>query len=98
MGEDVVLQARDLRGRFETELLTQGSSQPLACAERGGLSAAAIQAQHLLRPQPLPQRVVVDQPLQLRDQFAVVPEREVGLDPSFDGQHPQLVEAQRFGP
>ena len=52
----------------------------------------------MLRAEPLAQRVLGDQRLELADHVAVMPEREVGLDPPFERGEAELLEARALVP
>jgi hypothetical protein len=48
-------------------------------------------------PQPLPQRLVADQPLQLGHQLTMPAQPQVGLDAVLQGSQPQLGQAVALG-
>ena len=58
------------RARIEPELLRQPPSQVLVGLERLGLATGAIQRSHQLTPQPLSQRVLAHERLELRDELS----------------------------
>jgi len=58
-----------------------------------GLPVRPVQRQHQLAPQPLPERVLGQQPLQLPDQRGMPCQRQIGLDPVL-----QRGQAQRLPP
>ena len=60
--------------------------------ERLGLAARAVEREHLLAAQPLAQRVLGDERLELGDERRVPPERELGVDPLLERREPQLLE------
>ena len=62
--------------------------------QRLGLAVGAVEGEHELAPEPLPQRMPSDERLQLADQLSVAAEREVGLDPLFERRQLQLVQAR----
>ena len=75
--------------RVDAQLLSQELPGPLVGLQRLGLAPRAIQTQQQLPVQPLLQRVLSDQRLQLGDQLGVAAEGQVGLDPDLqDGQVP----------
>jgi hypothetical protein len=51
--------------RFDTDLVVEQSSDPLIGVQRIGLSAAPVQGEHEQFPQPLAQRMFVDQARQI---------------------------------
>jgi hypothetical protein len=60
------------------------------------LTPAAIERKHVLRPEPLAQRVLGDQPFELRDDVRMPSARELGVDPLLERREPGLVEARRL--
>ena len=52
----------------------------------------------MLRAELLAERVLGDQRLELADHVAVMPEREVGLDPPFECGEAELLEARALVP
>ena len=65
--------------------------------ERVALPAAAIQRQHELAVQPLPQGMVGGQLLQFGSEGVVAVQGQVGVDPGLEGGQPQFLQAGRFG-
>ena len=90
LGEDGRVQPAQLRPRVDAELLDQDRPGPLVGQQRIGLPARAVQRQHQLGPQPLPQRMVADQPLQLGHQLPMPTHPQVGLEAILQGDQPQL--------
>ena len=62
--------------------------------QRLGLAVGAVEGEHELAAEALPQRVAGDERLQLADELGVAAEREVGLDPLFERRQLQLVQAR----
>src|SRR5581483_546739 len=56
--EDRLLQPAKLRARLETELVVEHAPRLLERVERVRLTAAAVERQHQLAPQPLPEGIV----------------------------------------
>ena len=56
------------------------------------LPTIAVESQHQLAAYPLPQRVGGDERLELGNQLCVAPQREIRIDPIFDGNEPELLE------
>ena len=92
--EDPALELLQLGAGLEPQLLTQRRACCAVDLERVGLTARAVEGQHQLRPEPLPQRVPSDQLLQLRD--GCLAELEVGLEPVAPRLQPQLLEPLRL--
>ena len=90
LGEDRRLQPAQLRPRVDAQLLDQDRPGPLIGQQRVGLPTGAVQGQHELGPQPLPQRLLPDQPLQLGHQLPMPPQPQVRLDPILQRDQPQL--------
>ncbi|HKH04261.1 MAG TPA: hypothetical protein VKA65_03790 [Acidimicrobiales bacterium] len=92
LAEDRHLQRLQLGPGVDAQLLGEGGP---GLAERGegvGLAAGPVQGQHQLAPQPLAQRLLLDQRRQLAGQLAVAPEGEVGLDAVLEGRPAQLLQ------
>jgi len=64
-----------LFARLEAELLGQQPAGALKGVERVGLSAAATEREHQLAPEALLERMLADEPLELRDEFAAITQR-----------------------
>ena len=62
------------------------------------MPARAVEREHVLRAEPFAKRVLGDQRLELADDVAVMPEREVGLDPPFECGEAELLEARALVP
>ena len=60
--------------------------------ERLGLAAAAVQREHALGVQPLAQRVLGQQRVDLADELVMAPGGEVRVDRELRGGEPQLLE------
>ena len=57
-----------------------------------GLPVAPVEGEHQLPAEPLAALVLGDQRLELGDEIAMAPEREVGLDPVLERRQPQLLQ------
>ena len=62
--------------------------------ERFRLAAGPVLREHELRQEALAQAMLGDERLELRDEPCVLTEREVGVDPPFDRQEAQILEAR----
>ena len=82
--QDRSLERLERRGRVDAELLDQGAPRLLVGLERLGLPARPVQREHQLTAQPLAQRVLRDETLELAHELRVAAEREVGLDPLLE--------------
>src|SRR6516162_4725981 len=97
LAEDRLLQLLQLRSWVEAELLLQGTTEAPIRRERVGLAAAAVERQHELAVKPLAQRAVGDERLQLRHEFEVATESQVGLHSLFECDQPQLLQPRDVG-
>ena len=61
-------------------------------AERVGLATRAVQSQHLLRAETLPQRMLRDQGVDLRRDQIVQSEGKLGLEPQLQGARLELLQ------
>lgn len=91
------LQLMQLRTGFEAKLINQAPTGRLEGAERVSLAPGAIQSEHHARDQPLPQRVLLDEPLELGHQLGAVAERELRLEPRLKRAQPELLKSPRVG-
>ena len=72
----------------DAEFAGEQVADPPVGGQRLRLSAAPVQRQHELAVQPLPQRMVGDQPLQFSGQRVVPAKRQVSFDPALPGGEP----------
>ncbi len=91
--QDPLVESLELGRGIDAELVGQGLAGPLERGERVGLSSRAVQRQHEQRPQPLAERELARERLELADDLDVPARREVGRDPLLERLEPQLVEA-----
>jgi hypothetical protein len=91
LAQDPCFQLAQARIRHEPELVEELS--PFAVAlERLRLPAASVERQHQLAAQPLAQRVLRKERLELRNEHAVSTECEIGVETLFERVEPQLLE------
>ena len=83
--------------RLDAELLDQPAAGVLVGLERLGLAVGAVEREHQLRAQVLPERVLLDQGLERRDHLGVAAERELRLDLELLGAGAQVRQARGFG-
>ena len=98
MGEHRGVSALQGLAGVDAELAGQQVAGPAVGGQRVGLPAAPVQRQHQLAVQPLPQRMVPDQPVQLGGQRVMPAQRQVSVDPRLKRGQPQLLQAGRLGP
>ena len=84
-----------LRARVDAEFIGQPDAQLLVGAQRIRLASARTQGAHQLAGEPLVQRMLRGERLQLGNQCGRVGELEIGLDAVEDGDQPQVVQARR---
>ena len=80
LDEDAPLQVLERSPRLDAQLVGEGPAAGGVALERLGLAAAAVQREHELAAEPLAQRMLVDERLELADELGALPEPEVGLD------------------
>ena len=90
--EDLALEALQLGARLDPELLDEDAARVLVGGERLRLPARAIESEHQLPPEALAKRVPGDEDLELADQIAGLPAREVEVDPRLEGHEAKLFE------
>jgi hypothetical protein len=93
LDQDRLLEALQSLARIEAELVAQRRARFLHHDERVRLATGPVQGEHQQLAQPLAQRVLADQHLQLGDRLAVSTDRKVGLQTMLE-RH----KAQRFQP
>ena len=97
VAQDRRLQLAKGRRRLQAELLQQQLPDLAVGLEGLGLAAAAVQGEHELAAEPLAQRMLADQALQLADELAAGAKSQVGLDPFLQADQAQLVEPGDLG-
>ena len=90
--EDRPLELLQLDARLEPELVVEQRPRPPVHLEALRLPAAPVEREHQLRPEPLAERVLGGERLELGDEREVAAERELGVDALLDGGEPQLLE------
>ena len=88
MGENGGVQPPQRLPGVDAELGGEQVADPPVGGQRVGLPAAAVQRQHELTVQPLPQRMFGDQLLQFGGDRVVPAKRQVSLDPALPGGEP----------
>ena len=97
MHEDRLLQAPELGPRTQAELGVERAHRIAVGVQRLSLASGAIQAQHQLGTQALPQRLPRHKRLELADELYPATKREVGLYAVLDRGGPHLLETGDFG-
>ena len=81
-----------LQARLQPELLHEQRATDAVGVERSSLSAATVEREHLLLPQPLAQRVLGHQRLEFGGEGPVTTQCELGVDPVLDRRETQFLE------
>ena len=84
LAEDRELELAQAWPRLDPELVDEPCPRGLEGGERLRLAARPVEREHQLAAQPLAQRVLRDERLELGDELGVPTEREVGLDPPLE--------------
>ena len=95
--EDPGLQVAQLGPGVEPQLVGEHRADASQRVEGVGLATGADQRQHPQRPQPLAQRVLPGQGLELGRRGGVVTERQPSRGPVLQGDDPQLLEVRPLG-
>ena len=82
------MQLLEVGAGVDPELVDKQPTTFLVGGERVGLATRAIERKQQLAAQPLPQRVLTGQSLELRYERSVAAAREVSLDPLLDAREP----------
>ena len=86
------LQLSQLWSRVDAELVGQDSPGPLVRLQRVTLPAGPVQGQDQLAPQPLTQRMLTHQVLELAGQLAMATEHQLGVDPVLGRGQPRFLQ------
>ena len=95
--EDALLEVTELTARLDPELLHERAASVGVGVERLRLPSRPVERQHQLRAKALPQRVPLDQLLELADHGAVLTGRERVVDGELARPQPELLEAADLG-
>ena len=95
--EDRLLQPPELGPRLEPELVGENAPRLLERLQCIRLPAAAVERQHQLPPQPLPERVVRERRTERRGQLPLLAERETDLELLLERVDAQRLEPPRLG-
>ena len=91
--QDGALESLELRPGLEPELPGEQAPAVTVGLERLALSTAAVEGQHRLPAQALPQRVRGDEGVELPADLAVTAEAEQRLEPVLRRREPHVIEA-----
>ena len=93
MGENRLFQFPQGGAGVDAELLDQHPPGVLVAGERLCLSPGAVERHHLLGPEPLPERVLGDEGVELAHRFGVPAQRELGVVQILDRAQAGVLEA-----
>ena len=82
---------------LDAELLDERRASGAVRSERIGLPPRPVEREHQLPVEPLPERLLIDQRLELRDEVAMASEEEIGVDALFERSLAQLLEPADLG-
>ena len=85
VSQDRTLERRQRRSRVEPQLVGERAAGVLVCGQSIGLPTAAIQRQHQLLAEALPEGVASDERPEVRHRPLVPTKRELGVDPRLMG-------------
>jgi hypothetical protein len=95
--QDAALEAPQTLARFEAQVIDKKPSKALVCLERFDLSARAVKGEHQLRAHTFPERVCLDELLELGDQLTVSAGSELRVDAILEGCEAELGEPRDLG-
>jgi hypothetical protein len=95
--ENPALELPQRQRRLDPERLHERAPRIAVRLQRICLPPRAVQREHQLGTQPLPQRVLADEQLELADQLGAPAEREIALDPLLQRLQPKPVEPLDLG-
>src|SRR5262249_46361908 len=90
------------RARLDAELIDERAARLVVALERVRLTAGAVEREHQLAPQPLPERELIDERLEFADEVAGAAQLAACVDAVLDGvgaellQPPDLVLRERL--
>ncbi len=81
---------------IDAEFLGEDAARLPVRIERFRMAAGAVEGLHEQQPQVFPQRIVGQQPAQLRDDLGVAAAGQLGLDPEFGGVETEIGQPPGF--
>jgi hypothetical protein len=95
--QERLVELLELPAGFDAELLDEHRPRRPVGVESLGLAAASVERQHQLSVQPLPQRVLGDERLELGHEIGVTAGGEIGVDPLLERGDPHLLHPRDLG-
>src|SRR5581483_1119180 len=93
LAQDRLVQVAQLAARLDPQLVDQRSARLLVHPERVRLPPRPVQRTHQLPTQTFPQRMPVDERLELSDELWMATRAQVALDPLLQAAKAELLEA-----
>ena len=90
------LEVAQRRSRFDADVVGEAAADGVARPQRLGLAAAAVEGEYPLSAEPLTQRMLSDEAVELVGQGLVVAADELGVDAVLDGVEPGVGEPGRL--
>ena len=97
LAQDRRLERAQVRRRLDAEPVDERAARVAVGRERVGLAAGAVEREHLLAAQPLAQRMLAHERLELARDLGVPPAREVGVDAVAQAGEPQILQPRDLG-
>jgi len=97
VAQHLLVQLAQLGAGIDAQFLARVAMEPPIRDQRVDPTRRPVLGQHQQAEQPLPERMIVDQPAQLADHLGVPAQLQVGRDPLFHGDQPQLVDVGLAG-
>ena len=94
MSQDCLLEPLQGLAGLDPELVDQVVPRLLVGVEGVRLPVGAVEGEHLLGAQALPEWVFADEHVQLAEHLLMAAEREVAVDPVHQRRQPELVELE----
>ena len=95
--EDRAFELPERERRLDAERLDERAPRIAIRRERVRLPSRAVEGDHQLGAEALPERVLADQQLQFADELGTRAKREIRLDPLLEGFEPKLLEPSDLG-
>ena len=97
LAQDRCVELLERRARLDPQLVDERAAGFLIGAKRLGLAPRPVEREHQLAAEPLAERILLDEALQLADELGCRATFEIGLDSIFEGRRAKLFEAGDLG-
>ena len=98
VAQDRLLESLEFLARLKTEIIVEKAARASVRGKCVGLALRAVERKHQVTPQALSVRVIADESFQLVNQFGVLPEGEIHIDPILECRDAKIDETLGFGP